>query len=224
MGRGLRKLNDNLTTNVQNSFNDKQQALTINTEELIAIYYSLCSFKHLLHGQGILVHCDNVTAIAYVKNKGSSHPLWDKLKRRLFDLVFECNASLQITYINTKYNKITDKLSREVLKYELTEWEIDTCMFELIKVVCECRLDIDLFASGVNHKLPWFATWTTEEEAEIVDAFTVIWQNFIPFLNPPFSLWSGVLCKLQEDKKTRQDKTSIAVGLAPCSQTNPGFQ
>ena len=90
--------------------------------------------------------------------------------------------------------------------------------------MCECRLDIDLFASGVNHKLPWFATWTAEEGAEIVDIFTVVWQNFIPFLNPPFSLWSGVLLQVA-GRQERQDKTRQALlwALPPCSPNQPWF-
>ena len=216
-GGVFRKIGDKLNTTVQNNFSLEQAKLPINTKELIAIYYSLCSFKHLLHGQGILIHCDNVTAIACVKNKGCSHPLRDKLSRRIYDIVFECKASIIITYINTKCNFLADKLSREVVKSELTEWEIADCTFEIVKMLCECSLDIDLFASAVNHKLPRFASWTAEQGAEFVDAFTVHWTNFVPFLNPPFSLWSRVLRKLQEDR------TALAIGLVPLLPNQPWF-
>ena len=71
-------------------------------------------------------------------------------------------------------------------------------------------------ASGVNHKLPRFASWTPEKGAEFVDAFTVQWTGFIPFLNP-FSLWSQVLNKMH------QDHTELAVGLIPILPNNPWF-
>ena len=202
---------------IQNSFGSEHIGLPINTKELLAILFALNSFTHLIRGQGILIHCDNITAIACIKHKGSSHVLRDRISRQIFKLVYQNRASLQITYINTKVNVVPDRLSRKILKSESTEWEIHDSTFHLIKELISCKLDIDLFASAVNHKLKRFASWTPEKDAEIVDSFTIQWIGFIPFINPPFSLWSQIL------KKLCQDQTELAVGLVPLFPNHPWF-
>ena len=141
----------------------------------------------------------------------------DQLTRRIFELIHDSQASLKVTYINTKDNSAADNLSRRLIKSELTEWELHASSFKFIQQKSDAISQIDLFASGVNHKLPHFASWTPEKGAEIVDAFTVQWTDFIPFLNPPFSLWSQVLNKMC------QDHTELAVGLIPILPNNPWF-
>ena len=58
---------------VQNKFTMKQCLLPINTKELMAVLFGLTSFKNMIKGENILLHCDNTTAIACIKRKGTSH-------------------------------------------------------------------------------------------------------------------------------------------------------
>ena len=188
-GGWFQKINCSDKITIQDSFSEKQKLLPINTKEFLAILFTFTAFQsHICH-QNILIHCDNVTAISCIKHKGSKQPLRDKITQKLFNLIHNSDAHVQITYINTKDNITADRLSRQVLRNEATEWEISCESFELIKCLCHIKLDIDLFASTLNKKLKRFAAWAGDAGAEITGAFTATWCSFIPFLNPPFSLW-----------------------------------
>ena len=54
---------------VQSKFSEKQAALSINTKELLAIFYTLCAFKHDLQSKNVLVHCDNTLAVSCIRKK-----------------------------------------------------------------------------------------------------------------------------------------------------------
>ncbi len=45
----------------------------INALELLAIKFRLLSFKELLRDKIVLVKCDNITAVAYIRNMGGTH-------------------------------------------------------------------------------------------------------------------------------------------------------
>ena len=49
--------------NANGTFSEKQSSLSINTKELLAIYYGLASFKRHLTAQNILCHCDVATDV-----------------------------------------------------------------------------------------------------------------------------------------------------------------
>ena len=178
---------------IQNTFNSKQQKLHINIKELLAIVYALTSFKYHLKNSSLLIHCDSQVAISTIKCFGSSNLLRDRITREIYNIIHQCNASLSITFIKSADNYLADALSRIILKSDSTKWKISKNTFTLIKEHSSHKLDIDLFVSSLNHQLPCFASWTTDKGAEIIDAFTITWKNFTPFLNPPFSLWSQVL-------------------------------
>jgi hypothetical protein len=62
------------------------------------------------------------------------------------------------------------------------------------------RLEIDLFASRLNAKLPKYVTRYPEQNAFAVDAFTISWNKCLYYMFPPFSLMSRILQKIEEDK------------------------
>ena len=61
---------------IQLRFSQKQSALSINTKELLAVYYTLSSFAVELCGQHVLMHSDNTVAVSCLRKKGSSDPFW----------------------------------------------------------------------------------------------------------------------------------------------------
>ncbi|PJE77496.1 hypothetical protein CI610_03579 [invertebrate metagenome] len=77
--------------------------------------------------------------------------------------------------------------------------------------------DIDLFATRLNFKLSRYVSWNHDPGSEAVDAFTVSWAGFSPYLFPPFCLILRVLQKVQHDCV---DKAIIVV---PNWSTQPWF-
>ena len=52
---------------IQSKFNELQAGLSINTKELLAIFYTLSSFGTYLQGEHVLVHCDNTVSVSCIK-------------------------------------------------------------------------------------------------------------------------------------------------------------
>lgn len=59
--------------------------------------------------------------------------------------------------------------------------------------------DIDLFASRLNKQLNKFVSWNYNPEAYQVDAFSVSWSKFCPYIFPPFKLIGRVINKIFDD-------------------------
>ena len=68
--------------NANGTFSEKQSSLSINTKELLAIYYGLASFKNHITGQNILCHCDNTTAVSCIVKKGSSDKIRNAITKK----------------------------------------------------------------------------------------------------------------------------------------------
>ena len=60
--------------------------------------------------------------------------------------------------------------------------------------------EIDLFASRLNKQLDCFVSWFSEPGAYAVNAFSISWSSFNPFLFPPFNLVEKVLNKVVQDR------------------------
>ena len=58
---------------------------------------------------------------------------------------------------------------------------------------------LDLFASRLNNKKQFFVSWSFDPEAQFTDAFSISWENFEPYIFPPFCLIAKVLNKNKED-------------------------
>ena len=78
-------------TEVQGLFMEKQKLLSINTEELLAIYYALGAHAAKLSGEVVLIRCDKTTAISCIKHHRSADVLRDKITVYVFELAHKFN-------------------------------------------------------------------------------------------------------------------------------------
>ena len=91
----------------------------------------------------------------------------------------------------------------ESRKYESrTEWMINKFVFQDITKGLGFKPAIDLFASRINNQLPRFASFRPDPGAEIIDAFTVSWDNLEFYAFPPFICIAQVLQKIRADEAT----------------------
>ena len=166
--------------------------------ELLAIFYALQSLYKDCQNTHIEFQSDNVSAVSYVNDFGGmTSELMDGLARLIWQWCLDRQIFLSAVHIPGTENVVADFYSRNFS--DSTEWTLKQDIFERL-----CRQyfvpDIDLFASRMNNQLDTFATWFPEPDAEFVNAFSQSWDEFEPYLFPPFNLVGRVLNKLVQDK------------------------
>ena len=73
---------------------------SINTKELLGIWFAVLSFLPLLCGSHILIHTDNTTALSYVHKMGGMKDLFkDNIARLIWDLAMQHDFWITISYI-----------------------------------------------------------------------------------------------------------------------------
>ena len=181
-------------------FDELEAAESINTKELLAIWYSILSFLPHIAGHHILIHSDNTTAISYVKKAGGmENPLRDHIARLIWNLASDHKFWISIAHIPGIENTESDRESRTHNPH--IEWELPQPAFTKITKHFG-KPDIDLFASRINAKLEKFVSWLPDPHCLQVDAFSLNWSNNYFYIFPPFILLSRVLAKIQRDKTT----------------------
>ena len=183
---------------VQGLFTEKQMHLSINTKELLAIYYALGAHTPRLSGEVVHIRCNNMTAIACIKNMGSADHLRNTLTGHIFELSFKYNLKIQISYVRSADN-VSDSMSRKFTSIH-AEWSLADVDFRQALKLATVVLDVDLFAHMQNKKLDKYVSWKPCLNASHVDAFTLDWKYLKAYLFPPFSCISSVVKKCIDDE------------------------
>ena len=175
----------------------QESTLHINLLELKAVLLALKRFEWLCWNQTILVCSDNTTVVSYINKEGGMKS--GSLCALLWRLLMWCNQRqivLRARHIPGPLNVIADKLSRHGQVIQ-TEWSLLQEVFDRI-----CRrwhkLEVDLFATKFNHKLPRFVSPVPDLLAWKVDALSVPWRNLDAYAFPPVALLGKVVSKLMD--------------------------
>ena len=170
----------------------------INYLELLTVEIALKNLASHLQNAKILLRIDNTTALSYVNKMGGVRfDLYSKLARKIWQWAESRNIILIASYIPSKQNVIADQLSR--IKNTDTEWELNNSYFcRIIRNFGEPQ--IDLFASALNAKCKRYVSWTPDENASFIDAFTIQWSEYYFYAFPPFSLILNTLAKIKREK------------------------
>ena len=146
----------------QGLFTPQQKSLSINTKELLAIYYTLSTHAHRFHNEVVLLRCDNMTAIYCIESFGSRDFLRDTITKKIFALADIHTFKIQISYVPSAEN-ISDYASRIFNGRSVhTEWTLSKLDFNRILELSTISPDIDMFASKNNTQLPRFISWVPE--------------------------------------------------------------
>ena len=104
------------------------------------------------------------------------------------------NWTLTISHIQGKFNVLADQLSRGTTLS--TEWSIPPKKFKQTILKKNPNLQVDLFATSLNHQLKTFVSPCPDQEAVAVDAMSIPWDRWEHlYAFPPSSLISRVLAK-----------------------------
>lgn len=158
----------------------------------MAAFASLCHFRRLLVDRTVLLLTDNTTMAAYINRQdGTRSSSLDELAARLWRWCRSVNITPVASYIPGQDNLMADFLPRgkclhlEIFDLLLSAWS---------------PLEIDLFASSFNHRLPRYCSRVRDTEARALDAFSLQWGSLSGYAFPPFRLISQVLREIESDK------------------------
>ena len=204
---------------IQSKISEQQAELSINSQELLAIYYTLCAFSSSLSGKNVLVHCDNMVAVSCIRKKGSFDCFRDNLTRCIFATAKENNFTIQCVWVKGKRNEKADFLSRKMTDFNpRLEWTIPKDDFDLYMKIIAAEPDVDLFAPHLNNKVDRYCSRMCDPHAFSIDAFTLNWSQFkAPYIFCPFRLLPSVLKKIDEDN------VKNAVVIAPLHPSQAWF-
>ena len=183
----------------QGLFSEREKEYSINTKELLAIYYGLSSHIKSLRGSSLLVRTDNTCALYTVQRQGSSDLFRNKIVRKIYNIIFENSITLQISYIKSALNT-ADRPSRKFDFNIHLEWSLDDTTFQIIQNKSNFVFEMDLFGSYLNHKVDRYCAFKFDPFAEHINAFTLNWSTIKGFIFCPFSLISRCVRKIEHDR------------------------
>ena len=170
----------------------------INVLEFRAVILSLQSFLPYLRHQTVLIRTDNVTVAAYINRQGGTHSVrLNTLATHLWNWCRRVGITPIASHIPGEENLIADFLSRgRVLP---SEWTLHP---RVVVGVLQAfgPLQVDLFASALNARLPRYCARTQDPNAWKIDAFSFRWKGLRAYAFPPFPLIPRVLQKIREDE------------------------
>ena len=168
----------------------------INFLELKAIYLAIDHFLPYLKGKCINIRSDNSTSVFYLNKMGGTHsPNLCFLALSIWELAINNSIDLIASHIAGISNNAADYLSRHSKNHE---YSLSPVAFKKLLTLIPFNLDLDLFASSLNSKLPQYVSLFNDSEAMHIDAFSMSWPSNI-YVFPPIPLMHKSLSKVLRD-------------------------
>jgi len=131
----------------------------------------------------ICIKSDNSSAVAYINNMGGmTSQSMDQLAIYIWNWCTDPHLFISAQYLPGVLNSNADFMA--------TVFSDSNHFY---------TPDVDSFASRLNNKTRFFVFWSFDPEAQFTDAFSISWENFEPYIFPPFCLIAKVLNKIKED-------------------------
>ena len=194
---------------------ENQTRLQINVLEMKAIFLSLSRAAHKVKNSTVLVSTDNTTVVAYIRRQGGTHST--ELSEEAWNVLNLClahNIQLLVKHIPGRFNTLADRMSR-VDKPISTEWSLNQEIANKIFQIMDFP-SIDLFATRLNHRLPFYVSPIPDQKALSIDALTIDWNHIHAYGFPPFHLIPAVI------NKVRLSQCKIVL-IAPLWPDRPWF-
>ena len=178
-----------------------ERQLHISVLELRAIRRALLQLLPLVAGRSLRIMTDSLVAASYIRREGGTRSV--SLYREARDLLLWCRAQhIHITphFLPGHLNVLADLQSRphQVIA---TEWTLQTPVFRRLLGHFP-DLDLDLFATRLNHQLPRFISPFPDPLAEDSDAMTLEWDGLRAYAFPPFAILPEVVNKVARSNMT----------------------
>ena len=189
-GRGASLGDDHLSS----SWSPIALTFSINHQELLAVLLAVWGFLHLLVNLSVALLSDNMTALSYLWKEGSTHSA--SLNMVVQAILWLCESQgvhLLPQFIPGHLNVLADSLSRgsQVLG---SEWTL--CQDVCRELFHRWPVNIDLFATSLNHHLPVYFSPMVDPQSAGTDVMLQLWDKLQAYALPPFGLLPRVLSKV----------------------------
>ena len=195
------------------AFSSLESGLHSNARELLAILYSLKSFRASLTGKEVKVFTDSKNA-ASISAKGSNSLRLHALALEIFAYCAAHDISLEVEWIPRSLNSYSDSVSR-LIDYD---WAVSTIFFHHVSSIFD-PFDVDRFASSLSAKCERFYSKFWCPGCEGVDAFSASWGGVNNYLVPPVFLIALTLAHLE----TLSSRLPSGFGFSNRSLTPIGY-
>ena len=207
-------INETFGTKTEGFWSEKERELHINVLELKAALLTILSLLKEVSNKHIRLNVDNTVTVAYIENFGGRIVELHRLAKEIWKWCLSRGNWLSVAHVAGVKNVEADKLSRKV--NDDMEWSLKSDIFEEITNIVG-NMNIDLFASRLNHKLPRYVSYNPDPQALAINAFTIKWINYNCYIFPPFSVIGRVI------QKIIQEKVETVVLIAPIWPTQVWF-
>ncbi len=184
-----------------------------NHRELMAILMALRTFLCEIKDKSVQIRTDNMTAMAYIMNKGGPSVELTDIAKAIWALAFKHNIEVEVRHLSGVNNAQADRLSRV---FDRFNWMLHPGLFRILDMKWGPHT-VDRFADSQNSQLPRFNSRFMDPYAEAVDALAQTnWAEENNYINPPFCLLPRVM------EKIKQSGASATV-IAPLWRSQPWF-
>ena len=187
----------------------------INVLELQAAFLAIKALLPKIDKPHVQFAIDNQTAVTYINKLDGTH------SRQLSLLAIEpwhfarqMNLTLSAVYVPGIKDCIADRKSR--VFNDSLEWMLNPQVFQQILLKMQ-GLEVDLFASRINHQLTAFVSWRPEPGAMACDAFNLNWGLMKGYLFPPF------FCLIHHCIKKIQLDQAECILITPVWKSRPRY-
>ena len=150
----------------------------INEKELLAVFYTLKSFKSDLQDKHIKTFSDNTTAVAVINKMGTckNHAL-NKRAQQIWGFCQQLHIWITAFHIPGKEKFEADYESRR--EYKDAEGMLNPKIFNEAQNILSCQPQTDCFATRINTQLSEYFSRRPDPEAKFIDVFTVNWRPYL---------------------------------------------
>ncbi|XP_062571921.1 uncharacterized protein LOC134233885 [Saccostrea cucullata] len=205
--------NENNGDCYQGEWLDEDKEKHINFLELKVGLIALSKFCNDLQEGHVKLYMDNTVAVTYISKMGGKIESLNDLTISIWDFCMARNIWLSASHIAGVENIEADYLSRH--KNDDLEWMLDRNIFSQIENSFG-KCDIDLFASKHNFQFMPYVSYSPDQHAKAIDAFSMDWSDLMCYIFCPFSLMGSVLQKITTDR-------AEAIVIAPIWPTQHWF-
>ncbi|XP_070564060.1 uncharacterized protein [Ptychodera flava] len=139
---------------------------------------------------------------------GTKSPTLVNLSKEMWQYSLAHKIYLTAEYLPGVNNVIADWESRHVT--DSSDWQLDPQIFKLINKQMG-NLEVDLFASRINHQLEKYISWRPDPGAMATDALQISWGHMKGYAFPPFTLIARCLSKIRKEREhNRHDNPNMA--------------
>ena len=181
--------------------------------ELKAVRFALETFRQQLRGRVIRLHEDNMGVVGILRKSASRDPVLMKEMRKVWWILAELDARIDVEYIRSADNVDADRLSR---LQDRDDWRLNPRLFQRFDEQYH-QHTVDRFATANNALCRRYNSQWHDPGTEAVDALAQDWSQDTNWINPPWHLLSRVVTKLQQTPGVR------ATVVAPCWASAPWF-